>query len=124
MEERSARLLPRAGALAVGVFVLVAIGYLSCLAILLVCPSIVPEPIYWSLDHTVFASTVDDVFRVSTVSLGYWMVATAVAIGLALVITLLAGRALRALGALAALAALGGSPQPAVPASSSSGENR
>lgn len=121
MDERSARLLPRAGTLAVGVFVLVAIGYLSCLAILLVCPSIVPEPIYWSLDHTVFASTVDDVFRVSTVSLGYWMVATAVAIGLALVITLLAGRALRALGELAAL---GGSPQPAVPASSSSGENR
>jgi len=44
MEERSARLVPRAGALAVWVLVLVVVGYVSCLAILLVCPSIVPEP--------------------------------------------------------------------------------
>lgn len=109
MEERSARIVPRAGALAVWVLVLVVVGYVSCLAILLVCPSIIPEPMYWSLGRTVFADTVDDVFRVSTVSLGYWMAATAVAIGLALVITLLAGRALGALGELA---------------QSSSGENR
>lgn len=117
MEERSDRLVPRAGALAVCVLVLVAVGYASCLGILFVCPSLVPEPMSWSLDHSVVADSVDDVFRLSTVSLGYWMAATVVAVGAALAITLIAGRALGALGELA---------QSADPAASvsASGENR
>jgi hypothetical protein len=118
MEERSDRLVPRAGALAVCVLVLVAVGYASCLGILFVCPSLVPEPMFWSLDHSVVADTVDDVFRLSTVSLGYWMAATVVAVGAALAITLLAGRALGALGELAQ------SAEPAEASASASGEKR
>ncbi|MFF2052116.1 hypothetical protein ACFVU2_11015 [Leifsonia sp. NPDC058194] len=127
MEERSARLVSRAGALAICVFALVGVGYGSCLAIFLVCPSIVPEPMFWSIGGDLldsgtvggssFADTMDDVFRMSTMSLGYWMAATVVVIGIAIVITLLAGRALRALGALSA------SVQPPS-VQSPSGENR
>ncbi|UAJ78049.1 hypothetical protein IT072_12215 [Leifsonia sp. ZF2019] len=95
MEERTAQLVSRAGALAICVFVLVGVGYASCVAVLLVCPSIVPEPMYWAMDLS------GDVFRISTFSLGYWMTACVVALGLALAITLLAGRALAALGELA-----------------------
>jgi hypothetical protein len=101
MDQHVARLVPRAGALAVVVFALVAVGYLGCLGILLICPSIVPEPVYWSLGPSVLADPLDGVLRLSTVSLGYWMTATLVAIGVALVISLLAGRALTALGELA-----------------------
>lgn len=128
MEERSARLVPRAGALAVCVLVLVGVGYASCLGVLFVCPSLVPEPISWTLDASAVGGAMDDVFRLSTVSLGYWMVATVVAVGAALAITMLAGRALGALGELAQ-SVVPVEPDPAVPVSApaapgASGEKR
>lgn len=76
------------------VLVLVAAGYAACLAGVLLCPALVPEPGTW-LDTSDFAG--DPRLVVMAANGLYWLLVLGVAAGIIVVITLAARAALRQL---------------------------